>query len=151
LDRTQARLAPIWREAWELLTPQRAGREARLVEHDALAEVQLAVDPFRLMQVFRNILENALAACQDPVEIHILCTPAQLGARRAVQIAFRDNGPGIPPDLRTRIFEPFFTTKSKGTGLGMAIAQRLVHAHGGTIEVGSHTPGAEILVTLPWD
>lgn len=151
LDRTQARLASIWREAWELLAPQRAGRDVRLVEHDALGEVQLAVDPFRLMQVFRNILENALAACQDPVEIQILCHPAQLGARRAVQIIFRDNGPGIPPDIKPRIFEPFFTTKSKGTGLGMAIAQRLVQAHGGTIEVGSHTPGAEIIVTLPWD
>lgn len=151
LDRTQARLAAIWREAWELLAPQRTGRDVRLVEHDALGEVPLAVDPFRLMQVFRNILENALAACPDPVEIHILCSPAQMGGRRAVQIAFRDNGPGIPPELRTRIFEPFFTTKSKGTGLGMAIAQRIVHAHGGTIEVGTHTPGAEIVVTLPWD
>jgi PAS domain S-box-containing protein len=151
LDRTPTRLSSIWREAWELLAPQRAGREVRLVEHDSLGDVQLAVDPFRLMQVFRNILENALAACQDPVEIHILCTPAQLGARRAVQIAFRDNGPGIPPDLRSRIFEPFFTTKSKGTGLGMAIAQRLVHAHGGAIEVGAFAPGAEIVVTLPWD
>jgi len=151
LDRSHARLASIWREAWELLAPQRAGRDVRLVEHDALGEVQLVVDPFRLMQVFRNILENALAACQDPVEIQILCHPAQLGARRAVQVVFRDNGPGIPPELKTRIFEPFFTTKSKGTGLGMAIAQRLVHAHGGTIQVGPHTPGAEIIVTLPWD
>lgn len=151
LDRTLTRLASIWREAWELLAPQRAGREVRLVEHDALGEVQLNVDHFRLVQVFRNILENALAACRDPVEIQIVCQPAQWGARRAVQVAVRDNGPGIPPDVRPRVFEPFFTTKSKGTGLGMAIAQRLIEAHGGRIEVGSHTPGAEILVTLPWD
>ena len=62
----------------------------------------------------------------------------------------RDNGPGLSSEQRRRIFEPFFTTKTKGTGLGMAIAQRIVEAHGGQIAVG--TPpgrGAEIQLLLP--
>jgi signal transduction histidine kinase len=62
----------------------------------------------------------------------------------------RDNGPGLNPEQRRRIFDPFFTTKTKGTGLGMAIAKRIVEAHGGQITVGSGSGnGAEILIILP--
>jgi two-component system sensor kinase FixL len=62
----------------------------------------------------------------------------------------RDNGPGLGPEQRLRIFEPFFTTKSKGTGLGMAIAKRIVEAHGGWIAVGDGAhPGAELIIILP--
>jgi signal transduction histidine kinase len=62
----------------------------------------------------------------------------------------RDNGPGLNAEQRQRIFDPFFTTKTKGTGLGMAIAKRIVEAHGGEIAVGEGTArGAEILITLP--
>ena len=74
--------------------------------------------------------------------------PSVLGM--SFRLAFRDNGPGLNPDQRQRIFEPFFTTKTKGTGLGMAIAKRIVEAHGGQIAVGSGVDqGTEILVTLP--
>ena len=108
------------------------------------------VDQFRLEQVFRNILENSLAACTDPVRIEVRCRPAAIESQPAVQVAVRDNGPGLNAEQRQRIFDPFFTTKTKGTGLGMAIAKRIVEAHGGGIAVGpSSGPGAEILVTLP--
>jgi signal transduction histidine kinase len=108
------------------------------------------VDRFRTVQVFRNILENALAACPDPVEIRIACRSVEHAGRPALRVEVRDNGPGIAPEHQARIFEPFFTTKVKGIGLGMAIARRNVEAHGGTIEAKS-TPGAgaEIAVTLP--
>src|SRR5262249_17990150 len=108
------------------------------------------IDPFRLEQVFRNILDNALAACADPVNVTISCAEASLEGRPALCISVRDNGPGLTAEQRQRIFEPFFTTKTKGTGLGMAIAQCIVEAHGGHIGVGaSEGRGAEILITLP--
>ena len=95
--------------------------------------------------MFRNILENALAACRDPVEITVVCSEADAEGPARVRIAVRDNGPGLNPEQRQRIFEPFFTTKTKGTGLGMAIAKRIVEAHGGRIAVGTGSaPGAEI-------
>ena len=54
-------------------------------------------------------------------------------------------------EQREHIFEPFYTTKTKGTGLGMAIAQRIVEAHGGHITAGEDSPsGADIVVTLPY-
>jgi signal transduction histidine kinase len=84
------------------------------------------------------------------VVLEIACEPTLFGGRDAIRVAVRDNGPGMNGEQRARIFEPFFTTKTHGTGLGMAIAQRIVAAHEGEMAVGDHgPPGAEILVTLP--
>ena len=91
-----------------------------------------------------------LAACSDPVRIVVRCSIAEIAEHPAVLIALRDNGPGLNAEQRQRIFDPFFTTKTKGTGLSMAIAGRIVDAHGGRIAVGVDTVGgAEIRVLLP--
>ena len=121
-----------------------------LREESGGLDLRGAVDPSRLEQVFRNILENSLAACRDPVEITIRCTPAEIDGHPALRVAVRDHGPGLGPEQRQRLFEPFYTTKTKGTGLGLSIAKRIVEAHGGRIAVGEGGgPGAEILLTLP--
>lgn len=106
-------------------------------------------DAGRLEQVFRNLFENSLAACTDPVRIRINCSAVHDGDQDAIAIVVRDNGPGLTPTQRERVFEAFFTTKSRGTGLGMAIVKRIVEAHGGQIIVGQSTPGAEFILTLP--
>jgi signal transduction histidine kinase len=142
-------LGGVVREVWEDLAPLGVGREVRLRELAEGVDRRCVADRFRLAQVFRNILENALAACPDRVEVDVLWSEADLGGRRTLQVAVRDNGPGLSAEARGRIFEPFFTTKTHGTGLGMAIAKRIVEAHGGRIAVGDRGPGAEILVTLP--
>lgn len=144
-------LANAWRDAWAHLEPTRRGRAASLRDEipDPASLVTVA-DGARLEQVFRNILENSLAACPDPVEITVTTSPAELAGQPAVRIAVRDNGPGLSAEQRTRIFEPFYTTKTHGTGLGMAIATRIVQAHGGQIAVGDGTGrGAEIVLLLP--
>ncbi len=141
-------LSAVWRQAWENLSLRRQGRDAALREEAAGLDLRCEVDPFRLEQVFRNILENSLAACADPVRVEVRCSEAEVEGRPAVRVAVRDNGPGLNPEQRRRIFDPFFTTKTKGTGLGMAIAQRIVEAHGGQIAVGPGA-GAEVLVVLP--
>ena len=137
LDRDVWDLAYVWRQAWEHLALQRQGRDANLREEPCGLNLKCAVDQFRLEQVFRNILDNALAACPDPVRIEVHCAEAEIDGHAAVRVAVRDNGPGLSPEQRDKIFEPFFTTKTKGTGLGMAIAKRIVEAHGGQIAVGS--------------
>ena len=150
LERQIQSLRSIWRQAWANLAEQQHGRTASLQEKCEGVNLHCLVDAFRLEQVFRNILENALAACTDPVEITVICSAAQLEEQPALRIAVRDNGPGLNPEQRQRIFEPFFTTKTKGTGLGMAIAKRIVEAHGGQISVGMLPgPGAEIQLLLP--
>jgi signal transduction histidine kinase len=142
-------LRNTWRQVWTTLELLRRGRDAALREEVDGVDLSCAYDLFRIQQVFRNILENALAACRDPVEITVACSEAFLKGRSAIRIAVRDNGPGLNPEQRQRIFEPFFTTKTKGTGLGMAIAKRIVEAHGGQLAVGEAGRGAEIVITLP--
>jgi PAS domain S-box-containing protein len=150
LEREVWNLAGVWRQAWANLAVLRQGRQAELREETGGIDLDCCVDQFRLEQVFRNILENALAACRDPVEIVVRCTETSLDGQPAVRVAVRDNGPGLGPEQRQRIFEPFYTTRTKGLGLGMAIAKRIVEAHGGRLVVGdAPKPGAELVIALP--
>ena len=76
--------------------------------------------------------------------------PTVLDDRPAIRVSVRDNGPGLAPEQRPRIFDPFYTTRTKGTGLGLPIARRIVEAHGGRIAAGEGGgPGAEFVITLP--
>jgi PAS domain S-box-containing protein len=152
LERVFWPLEQVWRQAWNNLAVRRAGRAAALHEELGGIDTHCWIDPFRLEQVFRNMLENALAACRDPVEVTVRCEETQLYGLPAVRVSVRDNGPGLTPEARRRVFEPFFTTRTKGTGLGMAIARRIVDAHGGHIAVAdAPTAGAEFHIVLPRD
>jgi hypothetical protein len=145
-------LAETWRESWASLSLARQRRPIALIEELASADACVHGDPFALGQVIRNILENAIAACADPGEIHIRLTDTDLDGRQATRLSIRDNGSGFNGEQRERIFEPFYTTKTKGTGLGMAIARRIVESHGGRIAVGEPAGGgAEIVLELPRD
>ena len=66
------------------------------------------------------------------------------------QIAFADDGPGIPSEVLDKIFDPFFTTKARGSGLGLPTAKRLVEAHHGTIRIECPSAGGTIVtIRLP--
>ena len=148
LERTASSLQSVWHEAWEQTSPLRQGRDAKIIERVA-GDPRCPMDRFRMGQVFRNIFENSLAACKDPVRIEIDCSVASDGAQGSARVWIRDNGPGLMPEQKRRVFEPFFTTKAKGTGLGMAIAQRIVETHGGAISVEDEGTGATFLIVLP--
>ena len=142
-------LGRLIQETWANLQPERKGRVATLEIGAASPFLDFRGDPITLSQVFRNILENSLSICSDPVVLQVSWTEMNRNSRHALELSFRDNGPGIAPGLHGRIFEPFFSTKIQGTGLGLAIAKRIVEAHGGTIEVGRNGhAGAEILLTF---
>jgi signal transduction histidine kinase len=137
-------------EAWSALAASRGPRDATLHTSGGTHDAACLADPLRLQQVFRNILENSLGACEDPVVIEAEITDAIIAGSPALRIVFRDNGPGFTPEQQQRAFEPFYTTKVTGTGLGMGIAKRIVEAHGGEIALGNcPTRGAEIRITLP--
>jgi signal transduction histidine kinase len=150
LDFASHDLREVWREAWQQALGGCADRDCELLEHTVGTNLYCVVDRFRVVQVFRNILENAIAAAPDPVIVTVTGQTVQLGEDLpAVKLAFGDNGPGLGEEQRRQIFEPFYSTKPRGTGLGMAIAKRIVEAHGGSIAVGSPRAGAEIIVTFP--
>ncbi|MFH2113739.1 MAG: ATP-binding protein, partial [Spirochaetota bacterium] len=71
---------------------------------------------------------------------------------RYCRILFRDNGRGIPPELRDKVFLPYFSTKADGTGLGLAIVEHIVVAHGGRIRFDSaEGTGTVFYIDLPSD
>ena len=106
-------------------------------------------DAEKLKSVFVNIIDNAIDSFADVAEGRRLELFIENGGRQAT-VRLRDNGRGIPPEKLDRIFSPFFTTKDHGTGLGMAIAKKIVEAHTGTLEVESAVGrGTEFQVTLP--
>jgi two-component system, NtrC family, sensor histidine kinase PilS len=94
-----------------------------------------------------NLVLNAAQWAGERGEVDVLLdevrsdllSPA-LGAFRLIRLAVRDSGPGVPEDIRESIFDPFFTRRTGGTGLGLALVQRAVEAHGGAIFVDS-APG----------
>lgn len=150
LEKISYNLGAVWRESWGHLDAGRAPKQAVLREAVDGVDLRCAVDPFRLGQVFHNILENALAACSGPITIEVSAREVKLDGQPALCIAVRDNGPGVAPEHRPKIFDPFYTTKVKGTGLGMAIAKRIVEAHGGQMAIGdAEGPGAVFVITLP--
>jgi PAS domain S-box-containing protein len=150
LARRATCVAESWRDAWSQLEASRGQLSARLVERVGEVDLVGEIDPFRLGQVFRNLFENALAAGRPPVEIVIEAAEASLRGAPALRVTLSDNGPGLDPATRERLFEPFFTTKTKGTGLGLPIARRIVEAHGGTLDaLDRPPPGAAFVLTLP--
>jgi signal transduction histidine kinase len=158
LERAECDLASLWRQAWAEMEPSWRGRQVTLNEcddHSVLrceddhSVLRCEVDPYRMRQVFRNLFENALAACTDPVVIDILCEPCDLNGRPGLRLSVHDNGPGVEPHRRRQIFEPFYTTKTKGTGLGLAIVRRIIEAHGGRVDTLASSSGAEFVLTLP--
>jgi signal transduction histidine kinase len=149
LEREHWPLDSVWRQAWQNLAFRRQGRLTHLCEEVDGVDLSLAIDPFRLEQVFRNVFENSLAACRDSVEVRIRCRDELHEGNPVLRVSVRDNGPGLSAEVRRRIFDPFFTTRTKGTGLGMAIARRIIEAHGGHISADPEGPGAEIHFLLP--
>jgi signal transduction histidine kinase len=150
LERKPTSLATVWREVWSTVAHHYNGRDVELAEMGDVESCRCNVDRFRIGQVFRNLLENSLAACKDPVRIEIEVVECLVDDIEAWQIVVRDNGPGLDTEQTRRVFEPFFTTKAKGTGLGMAIAKRVVEAHHGTLAtLTSDGPGAAFQLILP--
>jgi nitrogen fixation/metabolism regulation signal transduction histidine kinase len=108
-------------------------------------------DEVLLRQAFSNLLRNALDACTAASAApHIVVQSEIDHAQKVSRIAVADNGPGIPPELRERIFQPFFTSKRNGTGLGLALVQKIIVFHNGRIVAGaSAAGGASLQITLP--
>jgi signal transduction histidine kinase len=98
-----------------------------------------------LRQVLFNLLINAIQAVDVGGQIQILAR--HVNATEA-SLEIRDDGPGVPPERRQEIFKPYFTTNQKGTGLGLAVVQQIVLAHGWEIECLANEPkGAVFRIT----
>jgi len=133
----------VWSTAG-LLTADPATANVR-VDIQGVAPPVMA-DPDLLRIVFVNLLVNSAHAMRGAGVISVSVATAG----EVVQVAFRDNGPGIPADIRNKVFTPFFTTKSRGTGLGLTTVKRLIDAHAGSVDIACPPEGGTIVtLSLP--
>lgn len=114
---------------------------------------ELQVDRQRLEQVFTNLIINATQAMskggQLSLQAELISDPDQPAAP-AVKVTIADTGQGIPSETRNHIFEPFFTTKTKGTGLGLTVARRILEEHRGSINIDETvSQGTCFIIKLP--
>ena len=113
---------------------------------------QLRVDADRdqLFRVLSNLTRNALQAIeqQEAMQGHIRVVALRNGARVTIEVS--DDGPGVPDKARAHLFQAFQGSARKGgTGLGLAVAQELVTAHGGTIRLRDTPKGASFEIEIP--
>src|SRR5438105_2830357 len=106
-----------------------------------------------LRQALLNLTRNAAEACALSARGGCVAVCGEIVHSEEAgfqRISVTDNGPGIPADVSSKLFRPFFTTKAKGTGLGLAVVQKIIVQHGGQVEVRNRPAGgAEFIVTLP--
>lgn len=141
-ERAPLNLFELVREAVDRLAE--AGAVTRGIEVECAGAPLVRGDATQLREVVANLLNNALEAGSERVEIHVE------GDQSTVTLQVRDTGAGMDGTAREHAFDPFFTTKPRGTGLGLSISQAIVHAHGGQITIDSAADaGTCVRVELP--
>jgi PAS domain S-box-containing protein len=111
-----------------------------------------AGDEGLLRQVILNLARNGAEACEGRTDGRVVVRGEIVkgGDSPSQRITVQDNGSGISADAMPNLFHPFFTTKARGTGLGLAVVQKIILQHGGLIEARNHpSGGAVFIVTLP--
>ena len=116
-----------------------------LLELYAPTEMRLFADPNLLTLTLINLVRNAAQSLEGCEDARIEVRASQTGG--VPYITVTDNGPGIPENRMEHIFEPFYSTKKNGSGIGLALAQQIMMAHGGSISATSH-PGVSTTFTL---
>jgi signal transduction histidine kinase len=137
--RTAVPLTPVVGEVARALTYDLEEKCVRLRVPEELPVIE--ADEQLLRQTLFNLLLNAVQAVDRGGEIEVAAWKTN-GHGAVLEI--RDNGPGVPPEQRAEIFKPYFTTHQKGTGLGLAVVQQIVLAHGWEIEYVPHEPRGAI-------
>jgi len=130
----------------EAVARLRDAKKLDAVEVDVEGSARVEGTAAKLRQVLMNLVQNGAEAAGRGGRIRIRIEQRDGGA----DIAVGDSGPGLAPEAMSKLFEPFFTTKPTGTGLGLAVSQGIVRAHGGELTVEeSELGGARFVVRLP--
>lgn len=107
------------------------------------------VDRVRLEQVLLNLVINAMEAMPDGGTIIIRVSIVRDQTPHSIRIEIIDTGPGVDENVRSRIFDPYFTTKGEGTGMGLALCDKIVRQHHGSLDFHSTKHGSIFDITLP--
>ena len=149
---TQLTLSPVDLRAVADRAADDLRGDAKALGGDVLVSGEFATiegDDVLLRQAFSNLLRNGIEACAAAKVVPTIRVDAHVDRESSTcTLLVSDNGPGFAEQARERVFHPFFTTKPQGTGLGLALVQKIVVTHNGRVSAGSG-PGGRITVTLP--
>jgi signal transduction histidine kinase len=130
----------------ELLQHQADQKQIHLALEYAETPIYIAFDHDLMLQVFLNLLMNAIQHVNQGGKVVVCLQASELAAT----IYINDDGVGISDDDKAKVFEPFFTQRRDGIGLGLTVVQQIIHAHRGKITVtDSSYGGASFQITLP--
>ncbi len=144
-------IRPLVEEAWSLVAIDEKAARVNFA-NEAAAEDWVLGNSDRLVQLFINLLRNALYAVSSDGQIRVRTGREQSQKRDWLLVLVEDDGPGIPPGILPEIFEAFVTTRldARGTGLGLTVAEGIAHQHGGAIRASNRPEGgARLEVRLP--
>jgi len=146
-------LRPLIEEAWALVAIDEKSSHMDFVNHASTEHIVVG-NPDRLLQVFVNLLRNALNAigAEGAGRIEVRTKREQRDGRAAIVLTVEDNGQGIPAYVLPDIFDAFVTTRldAHGTGLGLTVAEGIITQHGGTIAASNRPQGGACLeICLP--
>lgn len=138
-------------DAWSLVAIDEKAARAGFT-NNVVPDHVVTANSDRLIQVFVNLLRNALYAIRPGGKIAVQSKRINRNGQSWVAVTVEDNGAGIPPDVLPDIFDAFVSSRldAKGTGLGLTVAEGIVHQHGGTIAASNRAEGGACLeVALP--
>ncbi len=152
LNRSEVDLAGLIERQATLIRPQAERQRVEVrIEWPSQPLPSLNADCLRLEQVMLNLLLNAMESMPDGGELTVRVSERVRAEERSLVVEVIDTGPGVPDNLRDKIFDPYFTTKSAGTGMGLAICEKIVRQHHGHLALGHTSSGTSFEVTLPVD
>ena len=137
----------LLRDLYAAMEPQLQVSGAQWRVDNQAAAAPLLGNKDALISALGNLVSNSLQVVPQGAVLDVSTRATDEGW---IELRLRDNGPGIPADVRARMFEPFFTTRPGGTGLGLAVVQASVRAHRGTVHAEAPAQGgAEFVLRLP--
>lgn len=139
-------LPGLLEEVARLVRPQAAEERVEIIlQSPEAAPPSVSIDAERFKQAVLNLVINALEAMPGGGTV-TLGTSVRAGELR---VEISDTGPGIPPEVQAEVFKPYFSTKSRGTGMGLALTEKLVSQHGGRIDFQTCPQGTTFCITIP--
>jgi hypothetical protein len=152
-----ANLLELVDEVLTRLKDEAATQNTELLRTGSNDPLNASVDPTQLRAALRALLTNSLEALAEGGRVTVsvrraAAIPAARGVAPVAEIIVADNGPGIPPEIRSRLFDPFFSGREAGRGLGLGLSKcwQIVAAHGGRIDIaGEKGQGATFSLIIP--
>ncbi|CAN5248249.1 ATP-binding protein [soil metagenome] len=132
--------------AIRLITPQATTQRVQItLLHSEMELPTMPLDANKFEQAVLNLIINALEAMPEGGQLTV---SASIGDGQ-LRVSVQDSGPGIPLEIRPNLFQPYFTTKDKGSGMGLALSEKLISQHGGRIGYRTGPKGTTFDISIP--